>query len=150
MASVAEPMDEAALTGPSLAPPADDTAQAGGGGGLFGASGDRLGIAEDARLPRVWVDTRELQVRRIDRSDGVFTIFGPIVSFEKVLVPAWFEVHEPGAETVRFEIDRAVAVNAPPTAFSRKWLFAPVEPAPGGPAPASAPAPAPARPGPGR
>lgn len=139
---LAEPMDdaasEAALAGPSLAPPEEATAQADGGRRRVGPGGGRPGIAEDARLPRVWVDTRELQVRRIDRANGVFTIFGPIVSFEKVMVPAWFEVHEPGAETVRFEIDRAVAVNAPPTAFSRKWLFAPVETAPGTASPGSA------------
>ena len=101
--------------------------------------GPELGISEDALLPRLWVDTEDLQVRRIDRASGVFTIFGPIVSFDKVMVPAWFEVHEPDAEPIRFEVDRAVQVNAPPQAFSRKWVFAPVAP----PAPTSAPSSAP-------
>ena len=81
----------------------------------------------EARLPRLWVDTRELEVRRIDRAGGVFVIVGPTVSFERLKVPAWFEIHEPDLEPVRFEVDRAVQVNAPPKAFSRKWLMAPVE-----------------------
>jgi hypothetical protein len=78
-------------------------------------------------LPRLWVDTQNLEVRRIDRAGGVFMIVGPTVAFEKIKVPAWFEIHEPGAEPVRFEVDRAVAVNAPPKAFSRSWLMTPVE-----------------------
>ena len=88
--------------------------------------GPELSIPEDALLPRLWVDTEDLQVRRIDRASGVFTIFGPVVSFEGLMVPAWFEIHEPSNEPIRFEIDRAVQVNAPPQAFSRKWLLAPV------------------------
>ena len=90
--------------------------------------GPELGISEQAHLPRLWVDTEDLQVRRIDRASGVFTIFGPIVSFDKVMVPAWFEVHEPDAEPIRFDVNRAVQVNAPPQAFSRKWVFSPVDP----------------------
>jgi len=66
--------------------------------------------------------------RRIDRADGVFMIVGPMVAFEKLRVPAWLEIHEPEAEPIRFEIDSAVAVNAPPKAFSRTWLTTPVEP----------------------
>jgi len=88
--------------------------------------GPELSIPEDTLLPRLWVDTEDLQVRRIDRASGVFTIFGPVVSFDRLMVPAWFEIHEPGAEPIRFEVDRAVQVNAPPKAFSRKWLLAPV------------------------
>lgn len=101
--------------------------------------GPELGISEDALLPRLWVDTEDLQVRRIDRASGVFSIFGPIVSFDKVLVPAWFEVHEPDAEPIRFEVDRAVQVNAPPQAFSRKWVFAPLAPPASSSAPGLAP-----------
>ena len=88
--------------------------------------GPDLAIPEDALLPRLWVDTEDLQVRRIDRANGVFTLFGPVVSFERLMIPAWFEVHEPDNEPIRFEVDRAVQVNAPPQAFSRKWLLAPV------------------------
>ena len=91
-------------------------------------AGPFLALPEDALIPRFWVDTRELQVRRIDRSGGVFTVFGPMVRFEKLEVPAWFEIHEPGAQTIRFDVDRAIQVNAPPQAFSRKWLLAPVNP----------------------
>ncbi|MEM9177851.1 MAG: hypothetical protein AAGC67_21805 [Myxococcota bacterium] len=99
-------------------------------------------VPGDTRLPRLWVDTEDLQVRRIDRASGVFTIFGPVVSFERLRIPAWFEIHEPGAEPIRFEVDRAVQVNAPPQAFSRKWLLAPV----GEPADGSGQAPPPAAP----
>ena len=95
---------------------------------LVDLEGPEMMIPEDAMLPRLWVDTDDLQVRRIDRASGVFTIFGPIVSFEKLMVPAWFEIHEPGAEAIRFEVDRAVQVNAPPKAFSRKWVYAPMTP----------------------
>jgi len=96
--------------------------------GLGPLEGPELLIAEGALLPRLWVDTEDLQVRRIDRASGVFTIFGPIVSFDQLMIPAWFEVHEPGAEPIRFDVDRAVQVNAPPQAFSRKWLLAPLDP----------------------
>ena len=93
-------------------------------GPLNELEGPELLIPEDALLPRLWVDTEDLQVRRIDRESGVFTLFGPIVSFEKLMIPAWFEIHEPNAEPIRFVVDRAVQVNAPPQAFSLKWLFA--------------------------
>jgi hypothetical protein len=80
----------------------------------------------EGRLPRFWVDTRDLQVRRIDRADGIFVIFGPVASFEKIQVPSWFEIHDPGeAVPMRFEVDRAVQVNAPPKAFDRSWLIPP-------------------------
>jgi hypothetical protein len=90
-------------------------------------AGPVLALPEDGQIPRIWVDTRELQVRRIDRRSGVFTVFGPTVRFDELQVPGWFEIHEPGASTIRFEVDRAVQVNAPPQAFSRKWLMAPVD-----------------------
>jgi hypothetical protein len=89
-------------------------------------SGPALTLPEEGRIPRIWVDTQDLQVRRIDRRSGVFTVFGPPINFEKLTVPAWFEIHEPGAPSVRFDVDRAVQVNAPPQAFSQKWLMSPV------------------------
>ena len=88
-------------------------------------AGPELAIPEDMKLARVWVDTKDLQVRRIDRPNGVFTIFGPVVSFDDLMMPAWFEIHAPDAEPIRFEIHRAVSVNAPPKAFSQTWLLAP-------------------------
>jgi hypothetical protein len=93
--------------------------------------GPALTLPEDGLIPRIWVDTRDLQVRRIDRKSGVFIVFGPIRSFAKLKVPAWFEIHEPGAQAIRFDVDRAVQVNAVPKAFSRQWLLAPVDPPPG-------------------
>ena len=100
----------------------------GAGRGRGALEGPELQVGEKAFLSRIWVDTEDLQVRRIDRDDGVFTIMGPIVSFDKLMVPAWFEVHEPGAEAVRFDVNRVVQVSAPATAFSRAWLLAPVDP----------------------
>ncbi len=111
-----------------LAEPDEEGAGDRSGDTLDFLEGPDLLISEDALLPRLWVDTEDLQVRRIDRASGVYTIFGPIVSFDKLLVPAWFEVHEPGAEPIRFDVNRAVQVTAPPQAFSRKWLFAPADP----------------------
>lgn len=103
-------------------------------------SGPTLSLPEEGRIPRIWVDTQDLQVRRIDRRSGVFTVFGPPVQFEKLTVPAWFEIHEPGAPTVRFDVDRAVQVNAPPQAFSQKWLMSPVDPGSSSNAPPNDPA----------
>jgi hypothetical protein len=80
----------------------------------------------DGRLPRFWVDTQSLQVQRIDRADGMMVIFGPTVNFEKIQVPSWFEIHD-AAEPfpMRFEVQRAVQVNAPPKAFDPSWLIPP-------------------------
>lgn len=116
--------DEYALAADILVGPEDERGAGRGDDEVL--EGPELSIPEDTLLPRLWVDTEDLQVRRIDRASGVFTIFGPVVSFDRLMVPAWFEIHEPGAEPIRFEVDRAVQVNAPPTAFSRKWLLAPV------------------------
>jgi hypothetical protein len=91
-------------------------------------SGPVLALPEDGLIPRLWVDTQELQVRRIDLKSGVFTVFGPMVQFDELQVPAWFEIHAPGEQPIRFEVDRAVQMNAPPQAFSRKWLLAPIDP----------------------
>ncbi|GEM_PF-3594997 len=113
---------------PRLAAPLPEAALVSGLAEREVLEGPELVIGGDALLPRLWVDTEDLQVRRIDRASGVFTIFGPIVSFDKLRVPAWFEIHEPGTDPIRFEVDRAVQMNAPPQAFSRKWLLAPVDP----------------------
>ncbi|MFK7897907.1 MAG: hypothetical protein AB8G23_18890 [Myxococcota bacterium] len=93
-------------------------------------SGSALGSAfesafgsESGGVARFWVDTKDLQVRRVDRDNGVFMLLGPMVSFSKIMVPEWVEIHEPGAEPVRFDVERAVQVNAPPTAFSQQWLL---------------------------
>jgi len=123
--------DEYALAAETLVGPDGERVAAGAEGESL--DGPELSVPEDTLLPRLWVDTEDLQVRRIDRASGVFTIFGPVVSFDGLMLPAWFEIHEPGAEPIRFEVDRAVRVNAPPQAFSRKWLLAPV----GDPAPAA-------------
>jgi hypothetical protein len=105
----------------------DDDGGSAGGGAVRPLSGPTLDLPGEGLIPRLWVSTRDLQVRRIDRRSGVFVIFGPMKHFEKLVVPAWFEIHEPGAQPIRFEVERALSVNAAPKAFSRKWVFAPVE-----------------------
>jgi hypothetical protein len=85
----------------------------------------------ESLLPRLWVTMEDLEVRRIDRATGEFMILGPMVRFERLQVPAWLEIHEPGSEPIRFEVDRALTVNAVPQAFSRAWLMAPPPHAPG-------------------
>jgi hypothetical protein len=90
------------------------------------STGEIQELIVDGRLPRFWVDTEALQPQRIDREDGVVVVFGPVASYERVKVPAWFEIHRPDeAFPMRFEVDRAVQVNAPPNAFDRDWVFAP-------------------------
>lgn len=108
---------------------AEDASLVGGFAGSLELIGPILSLPEDGRIARLWVDTKELQVRRIDRRSGLFVVFGPMISFDKLKVPAWFEIHEPEAPIVRFDVDRAVAVNAPPQAFSQKWLLSPSDPA---------------------
>ena len=80
-------------------------------------------LLDEPRLPRFWVDTENLQVQRIDRDNGVFVLFGPLASHKRIKVPSWIEIHEPDqAFPIRFEVERAVQVNAPPNAFDRSWL----------------------------
>jgi len=84
-------------------------------------------IMQGGRLARIWVDTEDLQVQRIDRADGVVVIFGPIINFERVKVPSWIEIRDPSEPfPMRFAVDRAVQMNAPPGAFDRSWLTPPM------------------------
>lgn len=81
------------------------------------------GYVDESQLPRFWVGMEDLQVRRVDRGNGNFVVYGPMKSFGKIKVPEWFEIHEADqVSPVRFEVDRAVQVNAPPKAFNRGWL----------------------------
>lgn len=79
-------------------------------------------------VARLWVDTETLQVQRIDRESGVSLVLGPLARFERLMVPAWLEVHEPGQPVIHFDVERATRVNATPQAFNPSWLYAPIEP----------------------
>ncbi|MFP6656443.1 MAG: hypothetical protein VCB25_12525 [Myxococcota bacterium] len=82
-----------------------------------------LALPESGMIPRLWVDTQELQIRRIDQANGVFVIFGPVIRFGRLELPAWFEIHEPNAPTLRFEVGRATAVQRSLQAFGWDWLM---------------------------
>ncbi|MFO0689479.1 MAG: hypothetical protein U0900_12300 [Myxococcota bacterium] len=121
--------------------PADDLAR--------DAESDRLGRVElePPREPgrpvaRLWVDTETLQIQRIDRASGESLQVGPLVRFERLMVPAWLEIEVPGEPTIHFDVKRAVRVNATPQAFNPSWLTSPIDPADptatGGSAPALA------------
>lgn len=93
--------------------------------GLF----DRPEEDETPRGPaRLWVDTETLQIQRVDRETGVSLQLGPLSRFERLMVPAWLEIHEPGEPVIRFDVKRAVRVNATPQAFNPSWLYGPVDP----------------------
>jgi hypothetical protein len=82
-----------------------------------------LALPENGIIPRLWVDTERLQIRRIDQANGVFVVFGPIARFARLELPAWFEIHESGAEILRFEVDRANAIDVSLQAFGWDWLM---------------------------
>lgn len=102
-------------------------------------------------IARLWVDTETLQIQRIDRDSGESLQLGPIVRFERLMVPAWLEIQRPGEPTIHFDVKRAVRVNATPQAFNPSWLYSPIDPAdptasgsaPALASPAASPVPAP-------
>lgn len=138
----------------SRRPTIGDAAEAGDSqiGGL-GEADDLAALSEEdafasafaatGPVARLWVDTVSLQIQRIDRASGETLQLGPLVRFERLMVPAWLEIQEPGRDPIHFDVQRAVRVNATPQAFNPAWLYAPVDPlAPGGrsegvPAPAA-------------
>lgn len=108
-----------------------------GGGGALEVAPVR---ADRGPIARLWVDVETLQVQRIDRESGESLYLGPLIRFERLMVPAWLEVQEPGKAPIHFDVKRAVRVNANPQAFNPSWLYSPVDPA--DPATSAAPAPA--------
>jgi len=83
--------------------------------------------AEREPVARLWVDAQSYDVRGIDFENGVSMRLGPVVVFDKLRVPAWILIEEPGKATARFDVLRASQVNAPASAFTREWLLAPIE-----------------------
>ncbi len=99
-------------------------------------------FAATGPVARLWVDIESLQIQRIDRASGETLQLGPLVRFERLMVPAWLEILEPGRDPIHFDVQRAVRVSANPQAFNPAWLYGPIDPlAPGG-RPAGVPAPA--------
>ena len=129
--------------GPAMAPSTDLTAgraEAGSGGGRGGALEITPPRASRGAVARLWVDSETLQIQRIDRESGESLYLGPLVRFERLMLPAWLEVHEPGQPLIHFDVKRAIRVNANPQAFNPSWLYSPVEPA--DPSNSAAPVPA--------
>ncbi|MEZ4332106.1 MAG: hypothetical protein R3F35_10145 [Myxococcota bacterium] len=125
----------------------------GAGDGRAGGRGLREVVppSEPGRpVARLWVDTESLQIQRIDRISGESMQLGPTVRFERLMIPAWLEIVAPGEPAIRFDVERAVRVNAAPQAFNPSWLYSPIDPVePAGPgtgvprtSPAAAAAPA--------
>jgi len=89
-------------------------------------SGEPLGqgAKDGVHHPRVWVETKTYEIRGFDDANDVKIRLGPIASFDKLRVPAWITIEEPGRVPARFDVLRASQVTAPASAFSREWLFA--------------------------
>ncbi len=93
----------------------------------------------DGAWPRVWVEARTYEVRGFDDGAGARIRLGPVASFEKLRVPAWISIEEPGRVPARFDVTGASLVTAPAAAFSRDWLFSPDTDAEAPAGPAGAP-----------
>jgi len=110
------------------------------------AEGETPGFGDPEQLSpvvptaSVWVDAESFEIREMNSSSGVRVLLGPTASYDRLRVPRWWVIEEPGKRPVRFEIRTVVPVNAPASVFSRSWLMAPALPAEGD-APPEAPAP---------
>ena len=111
-----------------------------------------LTLAPGSR-PRLWVEMESYEIRGLDSSAGVQIRLGPAVVFEKLRVPAWLTIEEPGKSLLRFDVVGASRVAAPAAGFNRAWLLAPVIPDQSTPeavppkAPSTSPPPGQPRPG---
>jgi hypothetical protein len=120
---------------PSPTPKAEQTLQAQGDGldadsameeGEEIPESDYAGSGANPYYASLWVDTVDHSVRRMESRNGVVVILGPYVSYERVSVPKWWSIEEPGKRPVRFDVEGVIEVNAPAAAFSKTWLMAPV------------------------
>ena len=124
-----------------LAQGAGEGIEAGDAEGVGGEPAGGHGLLEVAPpsepgrpVARLWVDTESLQIQRIDRASGESMQLGPLVRFERLMIPAWLEIVAPGEPPIRFDVERAVRVNAAPQAFNPSWLYSPIDPVePAGP-----------------
>jgi hypothetical protein len=136
------------LGDPALAAPAVRALPASEGDATADGPSEARGMLEIAPIgttgrpvARLWVDTETLQVQRIDRVSGESMQLGPLVRFERLMVPAWIEIQAPGEPTIHFDVKRAVRVNATPQAFNSRWLYGPIDPADPAPSPGAPGAP---------
>ena len=133
-----------ALAAPRVFRLPDGDSEGGGGEVDSGAPGGGILEIEPAKDPRagetsqgrvdprgsvarLWADTQTLQIQRIDRESGESMQLGPLTRFERLMVPAWIEIHAPGQPVIRFDVKRAARVNANPQAFNPSWLYSPID-----------------------
>ncbi len=98
---------------------------------VIGAQADIARGPADADAPvrhpaRLWVDTESYEVRGFDTTSGVRVEYGPTATFDKLRVPAWILIEEPGKAPARFDVMRAARVAAPASEFTQDWLLAPI------------------------
>jgi len=81
-------------------------------------------------LTALWVDLESFDPLRIDRSDGVRYVLGPMTPYGDIQLPAWIELQVPNEPVYRLVVRGAGATRADASAFGAAWLEAPVAPVP--------------------
>ncbi len=89
------------------------------GGRVHGSPG------EEPLLPSLWIDLVSYEPLRIVRDDGVEYRLGPPTLFDRIRVPTWIEIVEPGGLRARLEVRGVSQANAPAASFQLDWLTAP-------------------------
>jgi len=79
-------------------------------------------LVVDPQRATIWIDLVTYEPKRIDLRNGVRVWFGPSASFDRVQVPSWIRIDEPGKRPATFDVMAVSPVNAPAAAFSRSWL----------------------------
>jgi hypothetical protein len=92
-------------------------------------------LTVDGQRASIWVDLVTYEPRRIDLRSGVRVWFGPPATFERVQLPSWIRIDEPGKRPATFDVVAVSPVAAPAAAFSRSWLERPLPTAPAKTAP---------------
>jgi len=87
---------------------------------------DKLLVLDGPRAT-IWVDLLTFEPKRIALQDGVTVGFGPPAAFDRVQLPSWIRIEEPGKRPVTFDVVAVSPVDAPAAAFSISWLQRPIQ-----------------------
>jgi hypothetical protein len=109
----------------ALGPCGDRDCYVVGGRPTLAAGDANAGDPRAGTPPSIWVDTESLELAAIVERGGVRVRLGPSAQFDKVRMPQWLLIEEPGRRPTRLEVQRVAPVNAPANAFSDDWLLAP-------------------------